>query len=123
MIRWQSHKVVEAGKILTISPVYKNGNSGPGENYTGLFKLQVATEKGTEDVFVDDHYMDRHRPEVGGYFVRYLNDDYISYCPAVPFENGYHKQPGMETLGLEKAEDTNNRAKTATQAAGASRRR
>lgn len=33
-------------------------------------------------------YMERHNPEVGGYYVVY-EDGFVSYSPAGPFEKGY----------------------------------
>lgn len=38
--------------------------------------------------FVDQAYMAKHKPEVGGYFVQY-DDGYKSFSPAKAFEEGY----------------------------------
>jgi hypothetical protein len=41
-----------------------------------------------DSFFVDQAYMDKHKPEVGGYFVQY-DDGYKSFSPAKAFEEGY----------------------------------
>lgn len=38
-------------------------------------------------VTVDQSYIDKHNPQVGGYFIRY-EDGYESFCPAESFESG-----------------------------------
>ncbi len=38
--------------------------------------------------FVSQEYMDKHKPEVGGYYVVY-DDGYKSFSPAGAFESGY----------------------------------
>lgn len=73
MRRYQSHKVVEAFQIIEIV-----------QDIT-----QQTVLKGVEDtVYVDDEYMDKHQPKVGGYFVLYA-DGYESWSPAEAFESGY----------------------------------
>ena len=37
---------------------------------------------------VDEAYIQKHKPEAGGYFVQYA-DRYQSYSPAKAFEEGY----------------------------------
>lgn len=39
-------------------------------------------------IAVDRHYMTKHKPQVGGYYVVY-KDGYESYSPADAFEEGY----------------------------------
>lgn len=74
--KFQSHKVVEAAKIIDIrSP------SDPTSN--GVLKLE-----GHFGITVRASYFERHEPKVGGYYVKYP-DGYESYSPAEPFESGY----------------------------------
>lgn len=76
MKRYQSHKTVEAAKITNI----KSNNDITA--YILSFEDDLPIE-------VSDLYMQKHKPEVGGYFVRYPDSDgYISYSPAGPFERG-----------------------------------
>lgn len=48
----------------------------------------VPADKGFAPFEVDAAYMQKHKPEVGGYFVVYA-DGYKSYSPAQAFEEGY----------------------------------
>lgn len=47
----------------------------------------LITHAGSETV-VSEEFVERHRPEVGGYIVRY-EGGYLSYSPKEAFENGY----------------------------------
>ncbi len=70
MPRYRCHKEVGALKILGIS---LDGELAFG---TGSFK-QMPRE-----------WLDKHNPEVGGYYVVY-DDGYESFSPAKAFEEGY----------------------------------
>jgi hypothetical protein len=72
---YRSHKLVQAAAIGAILPPGSDGN------YT------LALD-GDETEAVPATWMERHRPEIGGYFVRYP-DGYTSYSPAQAFEGGY----------------------------------
>lgn len=76
MQKFQCHKIVEAGKILSVLDL----PSQPGT------RLVLQGEKDTRAVTPE--WVERHKPEVGGYFVRY-DDGYESYSPAQAFEQGY----------------------------------
>lgn len=80
MKKYQSHKVVEAAKIL-------EATLPPDSDMWGL-RLD-----GVEDpVFVDEDWFQNRAKgaPVGGYFVRYLDGDgYESWSPAEAFEAGY----------------------------------
>jgi len=61
-----------------------------------VWALQIRDVVGTR-LFFDEGYsardvgsewIDRHKPEVGGYFVQY-EDRYTSFSPQKPFEEGY----------------------------------
>lgn len=76
---WQSHKTVWASKIVSIEPA-------PGtENGTRL-----NVEEG-EPAVVPPAWVEKHKPEVGGYFVLY-SDGYRSFSPARAFEEGYTRK-------------------------------
>lgn len=71
MPSYRSHKVVKAVKI-----------EGVSENLAALIV------DGGKTVTVGDPWLTRHKPEAGGYYVRY-EDGYSSYSPAKAFEEGY----------------------------------
>jgi hypothetical protein len=71
--RWKCHKEVGADKIVRIEP-----------STTGA----TLHLEGGAIANVNLLWQDRHRPQVGGYYVVY-NDDYSSFSPAQAFEEGY----------------------------------
>lgn len=72
------HKRVQAGKILFMAR----------DDANDRLMLHIG---GMANILpVPLEYLDRHKPELGGYYVRYA-DGYASYSPAVPFEQGYTK--------------------------------
>jgi hypothetical protein len=75
MQTFKCHKVVEAGKIAAVVP-------------RDADRLAYINIDGEGTIFVADDYLKRHRPEVGGYYVKYV-DGYESYSPAKAFEEGY----------------------------------
>ena len=77
MPRYVSHKTVWALKIKAIE--YSIG-------YNGAI-LHFEKEQ-YRSVQVDADYLNRHRPQSGGYFVLY-EGGYISWSPADVFEAGY----------------------------------
>ena len=48
-----------------------------------------------ESVDVDAAYMKKHVPVVGGYYIKYLDDGYESFCPADVFEL-HHEEVAVE---------------------------
>lgn len=75
MQKYKSHKEVWAFKIEKIEVVREDGRNLVGE---------------ANMVIVNREYMTKHKPEVGGYYVRY-EDGYESFSPAEAFEGGYTK--------------------------------
>lgn len=74
MKNYKCHKTVRAGKITAI------------ENLDGhIYYLKIEDR---EDVVVTDDFINRHKPRVGGYYVRYQGG-YASFSPAEAFESGY----------------------------------
>ena len=48
----------------------------------------MPAEEGYDAFIVDNEFMNKHKPVVGGYFVIY-EDGYTSFSPAAAFESGY----------------------------------
>lgn len=76
MPRYRCHKRVWAFKILVVQPV------------VGGSAIITPAEDGYAPLAVDRDYVDKHRPQSGGYYVKY-DDGYQSYSPAEAFEAGY----------------------------------
>ena len=73
MKTYKCHKQVKAFKISDIK----------------LIEDSIYNLIGSNDiVMVREDFMQKFKPEVGGYYVLY-NDGYQSYSPAEPFEEGY----------------------------------
>jgi hypothetical protein len=104
---YQCHKRVRAMKISRIEPKDNpdvTGNSA-AESY-GAFIFPVEKQCGT--LSVDDSFMTKHHPQVGGYIVVY-DDGYMSYSPAKAFEEGYTEiTPGCSPK-YETEQDRSNR--------------
>lgn len=112
MPRYQCHKKVWALKIAKIEP--EKLPVWSGATCRGSFTLGTAcgncerctwertcgaaglkrgatitpADEGYAPFQVDGDFMEKHRPEVGGYFVVY-DDGYKSFSPAKAFEDGY----------------------------------
>lgn len=85
MQSFKCHKTVQAGKIISINPSAE------------AFDLLLDSDR----VMVPKAYMEKHSPEVGGYFVRY-EDGYESYSPAQAFEAGY---TALDVSGAQGGQD------------------
>lgn len=72
---WKCHKTVAAFKI-TDTEALSNG------------QVRLIGEDPACSVVCDSAYVDKHRPQIGGYFVHY-HDGYRSWSPAEAFEDGY----------------------------------
>ena len=89
---YNCHKTVQAGKIedikiypdITIIVLENDSNS--------VCKMCIV---------VDEAYINKHKPEIGGYFVVY-KDGYRSYLPAKSFEEGYTKVLPLSSLTRQK---------------------
>ncbi|HEH1527031.1 MULTISPECIES: hypothetical protein [Klebsiella] len=77
MPKYQCHKKVWA---LKIQQVYSVGT----QNFI------VPADYGYDDFPVSQEYIDKHKPQEGGYYVQY-EDGYESYSPAEAFESGYSR--------------------------------
>jgi hypothetical protein len=82
--KYVSHKIVTAGKIVTIAE----------QIGAQAAELMFEDDRPMGDrnpqvlVRVDGAYVAKHNPQVGGYYVRY-EDGYESWSPAEAFEAGY----------------------------------
>lgn len=78
---WLCHKRVLAAKIYAIQPV----------DFQNSIRLSLEIGPDVRDyVDVSREWADKHKPAIGGYYVKY-NDDYESYSPAKAFEDGYRR--------------------------------
>lgn len=117
---WKCHKEVEGFKIHNITAQPEGTHSG---NIPEVRYVQVPHEGGVEllptaqkteyilasenpEVFaiVDDSYMLKHGPHIGGYFVRY-EDSYESFSPANSFENGYTPINSKKVIHIKAGSD------------------
>jgi hypothetical protein len=83
MKKYKCHKIVEAGKITGFATESIENN--PDLKFT-IEHFVELDDNSRRIVSID--WLNKHKPEVGGYFVRY-EDGYESYSPAEAFEKGY----------------------------------
>ena len=74
--QYRSHKVVGALKIKEVA-----GNA----DFSATLYFE---DDNYAPIDVDKEYVGKHRPQAGGYYVRYA-DNYESWSPAKAFEEGY----------------------------------
>lgn len=82
MPRYKCHKEVWALKIANITDPTQPGNESDGSRIIQPADTRYAAFRVPRD------YVQKHNPEVGGYYVEYA-DGYKSYSPAKAFEDGY----------------------------------
>ena len=80
MPKYECHKKVWALKIAAI-------DYNQSEDDTIMATITPADE-GYAPFVADEAYINKHKPEVGGYYVVYA-DGYKSFSPAGAFESGY----------------------------------
>lgn len=89
--RYQCHKQVSAGKILFMAKDEQGG------------KLMLHIDNLANIVPVDLAYLEKHKPQIGGYYVVY-EDGYESFSPAEAFEQGYSLiEAGQKDTSTRKA--------------------
>ncbi len=86
MPRYKCHKEVWALKIKAIAFDIDAAKSEDRE--TDGSAWITPDEEGYSRFKVDRAYVQKHKPEVGGYYVVY-KDGYKSFSPAEAFEDGY----------------------------------
>lgn len=76
-------------------PVYQSNKIVQGMKIDDIFRhpdgpifLEGVVDGSRTKVHVDNAYMDKHKPQIGGYFVRH-KDGYESWSPAQAFEEGH----------------------------------
>lgn len=80
MPRYKCYKEVWALKIAAIEYVHSAQDT--------VTAIITPAEKSYAAFTVDEAYINKHKPEVGGYYVVY-RDGYRSFSPAAAFEEGY----------------------------------
>lgn len=86
MPRYRSHKTVWALKIRSLELDSERAKAENRE--TDGSATITPEEKGYAPFRVDAAYVEKHKPQAGGYFVAYA-DGYKSWSPAEAFEGGY----------------------------------
>lgn len=84
MPRYKSHKIVRALKIKEVVDPTKPNDETDGS------RLLFFEEEGYPMKRVDRHYVRKHEPKAGGYYVVY-QDGYESWSPSEAFESGYEQ--------------------------------
>lgn len=82
--RYRCHKVVQAVRIAHLMLLHDAEPAGA--------LIQPAAAPGFESpspFTVDQAFLLKHQPRVGGYIVVYDEGAFVSYSPAAPFEAGY----------------------------------
>jgi hypothetical protein len=86
---YKCHKTVRAAKIIVV-----------GEAPPGVPILEVELPDGRQlPIPVDQNYIDKHKPQLGGYYV-VSTDGYESYSPRAPFEAGYTISRELPGVGM-----------------------
>ena len=88
MPKYKCHKEVWAFKIANIE---YDIDLARIENRETDFSAIITPKESTYAPFkVSAAYVDKHKPHIGGYYVKY-KDGYESFSPAKEFEDGYTK--------------------------------
>lgn len=82
MRKFKSTQLREAFKIEVM---HRNTDTSPIEAAAQLYDADARVW-----LPVSRSYVEKHNPQVGGYYVRYP-DGYESYCPAESFEAGHEE--------------------------------
>lgn len=85
--RYRSHKHVWALKLKAV--VHNPNPDRAGRSCASSYGAMIYPEDEAYPPFaVSAEYVNKHRPQPGGYYVQYA-DGYLSYSPAQAFEEGY----------------------------------
>jgi len=90
---WRCHKVVQAFQIADVQPYGHDL-----KNDIRWFQLTPNDPEMAGKYLVDEKYINRYAPTIGGYYVLYP-DNYESYSPPEAFEDGYNRTD-LEPTGL-----------------------
>ena len=89
--RYRCFKEVEALRIRSIEIVrVPDGDQDitPDESRGAII---IPEESGYPPFRVSAEFLRKHRPQVGGYWIKYSNDGYQSFSPKRAFEEGYKR--------------------------------
>lgn len=86
--RFRSHKIVRAGLIVDMTKPEEDGTVKLSLSIPPVFQKDIQGQISGFEVFVYKEYMEKHKPQKGGYYVMY-DDGYESWSPAKAFEEGY----------------------------------
>jgi len=90
---YTSHKTVQAGKIVELRPVQTAMEGTPViTDLVVIFPTAEVNGPETTIIRVSAEYVGKHKPQVGGYYVKYA-DGYESWSAADVFEGGYKPAP------------------------------
>lgn len=92
------HKRVQAAKIKAIADAEWDGTYDKPKTRIRMLELELPDGSERMQVVTID-FINKNKPEVGGYFVRYA-DGYSSYSPAQAFEEGYSRVPDLKPVTL-----------------------
>lgn len=82
MPKYRCHKEVHALKIKGI-----DFDADMGQEGAHIASI-IPVEEGYGPVRINQAYLDKHKPQAGGYYVVY-EGGYLSWSPAEAFESGY----------------------------------
>lgn len=88
--QYQCHKKVRALKISSVIGIQSESltsTNGPEDDGAMLYFDSIDGAL-PNPITVEQRYIDKHRPEAGGYYVVY-EDGYESFSPSGAFEAGY----------------------------------
>ncbi|WP_339898267.1 hypothetical protein [uncultured Gilvimarinus sp.] len=100
--QYKCHKVVKAAKIWNIFEADHVLNLVWGDGLVGCHQP------------VTPEWMEKHKPEEGGYFVIY-EDGYTSYSPAEAFEAGHSRYAGEDVSAVDRAANALRHGETVTE--------
>jgi hypothetical protein len=87
--RYKCFKEVEALRIRSIEIVRLTDDQDAPDESRGA--IIIPEEPGYPPFRVSAEFLRKHRPQVGGYWIKYSNDGYQSFSPKRAFEEGYKR--------------------------------
>jgi len=102
MPKYKCHKEVWALKIAGIE-FETSTTDDEGHRVDGGATI-IPADEGYASFRVDAEYINKHKPQIGGYYVVY-EGGYKSFSPAEAFENGYTKIERCNVTGETRSEN------------------
>ncbi len=96
--QYESHETVGALRIVQIMKLSNDLTLriDPPKGW-----LIIPAERGFDAFEVDEKYMEKHQPQIGGYFIQYEGGS-RSYAPADFFSKGYSLKGGVKDCEVGK---------------------